>query len=243
MQPKNLRFALFLAFTGLFSCNPDNDDNIPIPAMPKIKTITHHQGTKLSSESYEYDSLGRLVKLTNSDGTFTEYENRKDMIIIKTTKETVFPSSDTLLLNDQGLVSSQLLGLITREYVDGMLVKSTYYDSEGIPGSEYDYQTSDGNTIGFKIWDLHPTNPHLLITCEYEFLPQSVNTIGIENRGMGYYGKQDKNLVIQTKRLMHMVHDEVITHCHYQWDSQNRVVKSWTEDNQNSDYYTYIYYN
>ncbi|HAH22395.1 MAG TPA: hypothetical protein DCL77_01265, partial [Prolixibacteraceae bacterium] len=96
--------------------------------------------------------------------------------------------NDTLFLNKQGLVIAESGKDIAYEYnLDG-------YQSELRAGEILSYTISNGNTLTRKAWEYIDGNLKLILTTNYRFIPNSINTIGNENMGISFYGKQDKNL-------------------------------------------------
>ncbi|HET6556000.1 MAG TPA: hypothetical protein VFG54_01720 [Prolixibacteraceae bacterium] len=230
-----LALCLFIAFT---SCDQSDDD--PTPNVPKIKTITHYAGAKTTSETYEYDSSGRVVKISYTEENYDQYDYRTDTIIMKTFR---FRDPDTLLLNHEGRVVSEMFGYTNYEYYPGgKTAKAFIYNWDGELNSSFEYQVTDENTTTLDIWEFVNGAPKHTITYNYEHLANSTNTIGNQNRGMTFYGKQDKNLM-SVKKLTTLGTNniEVVTY-RYQLDAKKRVVKKWAEGSPDDVYDAYSYY-
>jgi hypothetical protein len=184
------------------------------------------------------------MKITYSSGNDTQFEYRTGKIIRKHSSEYFIPNIiDTLLLNNQGLVITELSGNIIREYTPGRMTdKVIYHNSTGEPVLALDYKVSDGNTTSCDAWELDGANLQLTITYEYEYFTNTYNTIGVENRGMAFYGKQDQDLVGVSKMITHRLNEQEEVNYLYVQDTKNRVVKMRTDNNPDNVYDTFTYY-
>ncbi|HAH22970.1 MAG TPA: hypothetical protein DCL77_04275 [Prolixibacteraceae bacterium] len=136
----------------------------------------------------------------------------------------------------------ELYGTANHEYTtDGVLVKSVYYNSTGEIGLSFDYKVLDGNTIACYLWENDKGNLKFTVRYDYQFL-NLTNTIGNENRGMAFYGKQDKNLLSVYKYENQIINDPGGTTYTYEIDTQNRVVKRMEVGQSELFYDTYTYY-
>jgi len=238
MTSKFLLLALVSLLVAFSSCDKSKDD--PTPKVPKIKTITHGTSSNSDKEYYEYDQSGRLKSITYTGHTSgnSQYLYFKDKIVWQST---FFPELDTLYLNEEGMVVSEMFGSITHEYdAKGYCVKTSGYGSGGEVDLEYKYKVSDENTTVLDVWEIVNEKLVYRITNDYEFLPNSNNTIGNENMGVSFYGKQNKNLLSASTQIYVGFNYPDQENYHYEKDAQNRVVKRWRErDPQFFDVYTY----
>lgn len=226
-DPRPLLFALLFLLAIFFSC--DKSDDNPAHKIPRIKTITHGTSPNSDKEFYEYDSMGRVISITITGHTpgHTQYVYLENKIVRMSDS---FIQLDTLYLNNKGLVMREMFGSTTYEYdANGYCNHSIFYNSDGKIGMEYQSQVSDGNQTVLEIWETFNKQLVHSTTREYEFLPNSVNTIGEENKGITFYGKQDKNLLsVETERNTGSESSDQ-RHYSYQIDAKNRVVNRWTD--------------
>jgi len=184
-----------LIFVILFSCKKDKNNYTTAPVMsyPKINTETYVYGGNSSTETYSYNSNGRIFLLTQSDGSFIKYEYSNNKLIMEH-----YQSGGSLLytafnkINSLGLVVSDSMSSSYSKYeydVNGYLIKELNYNN-GILTDSSIYTIFNGNTISVTRNNLTTT---YLYTVEY-FTDKS-NTIGNENKGIGFWGKQSTNLV------------------------------------------------
>ena len=236
--------SLFIAFS---SCkDSDNEEEQLILPAQKIKTITYYSGKSIiHHESYEYDSSGRLSKLTYANslqltGAYDIYSYASDKIIVERydDQETQF-DTDTIRLNANGLVIYRRNSPYSNEYDGkGYLIKSKTVNGASVP-TLITYQISNGNTI--KMIKEEETVNKIVSTKNYTFLPNSVNTIGYENKGMPFYGNQDKNLIDEVHTTGSNWPEENYTYA-YEYDIQIRVTKRETIGAIFSATETYTYY-
>lgn len=216
---------------------------------PKIKTMILYDldGTSQTSH-FEYDQKGRIIKKTYAPDGVETYRYLSDSLIVKQTHENeVLIHIDSLWLNDQGLAITHK----SKEYSAGGLgfthtFTSTYeYNAEGyrIKSSQgpIDYEIQDGNTVkltlyssprgSFTQWQQQDSTDTLVIdfTYTFEYLPNSFHTIGNENMGITFMGKQNKNLVASIVTV-NQFRPEQLSNRHsftYQLDARKRVVKEF----------------
>lgn len=246
MNTKILLLALLSLMIGFTACDK-TDDELPV-SIPKIKTITFHNGSTTISATYEYDQQGRVIRITSED-SFIQYEYHSDKIIKNESRNDSFTAS-SLLLNDKGLVIALLMDnyiYMTYEYtLDGFHDKSTSYFMGSIPDWVTDNTIADGNRISCVVWEQDMYEPNRdddlesTYTYEYEYLASSTNTIGHENMGIDFFGKQDKNLV--SKMTLYRNNVEHVTNYIYKLDAHKRVVKVWEDNRPENVYKTYTYY-
>lgn len=209
---------LTLIFLFLISCKkdpiPDPPVCFPLTASPyKIAEEKYYHGvdsTLMNILQYEYDSLGRIHRtliytLDTLSGTVV-YEYFNDRVEVNG-----FPYN----LNEQGLVSS-IAQFVKYWYdEDGYMVK--HFQT----GGGYAYYDS-------VIYQCH--NPVLVCrsytnrgeyndTTYQTFYTNQINTIGNENRGIYFFGKQS-NTLIQSERTR----NQTTMAYTYIFDDQQRVL-------------------
>lgn len=236
--------ALFCALLSVFilfnSCKKSDKevDKITI-SIPKIKTITYYKGDSITSHtSFEYDTSGKLSKSTYSNGQSFTFSYAPSNIIrtyyyIISEK----PSIDTLILNNKGLVISEEGGITTYEYTpEGYQSKLTI---DASPKTSQTYTSLDGNII--KNTERNYNDVRYIHT--YTFLSDIINTIGNENMGITYFGKQDKNLKSKDNTIDLRDNKTFQLTYEYEFDTKNRVTKlkkiGWYSYNDSE---TYTYY-
>ena len=238
--PRPMLLALLIVLAAFISCGKSYDDTTTTK-VPKIKTITHGTSPNSDKEYYEYDQTGRLtsITITGHELNHIQYIYLKDKIVMQSE---IGITVDTLYLNDKGLVVSEMFGSTTFEYDSKRYCnKTTGYGSGGEVDLELQYKVSDENATVLDVWEI--VNEKLVYrhTYNYEFLSHSVNTIGNENMGITFYGKQNKNLLsVSTDRY---IGSEYLDQRHYRYeiDAKKRVVKKWPEGYPESgDVYTYF---
>ena len=242
---KPILFFLITICIGFSACEKSDDETpgkTAAPPIAKIKTMTTYSEGKIQEEySYEYDASGRLIKQSSSKGYYSTYEYTSDTIRIMTHEPELNKITPwTLILNEQGLVISSVNGNDTREYTpEGYLAKHIYsYDDYAF---SYTYKTEEENTTrrtAREGLDLSKVT----IRDIYTFLPNSVNTIGNENRGITFYGKQDKNLVSEQKAIIENPYNEYKAYYTYEFDDHNRVTARSILRSTSEHYTTFTYY-
>ncbi|HLN73181.1 MAG TPA: hypothetical protein VK205_07790 [Prolixibacteraceae bacterium] len=245
MSPKHLLLALlFLAIT--FSACKKTENNEVILTNPSllIKTATQYQDGKVTgTTTYEYDNLGRIAKISYNAGRYEKYNYVSDtLLFIEAYSNMVHYNTDTLLLNSRGLVAAHHKKTAFEYDSEGFLVKST---TMNYPADIKSYEVGEGNVLGYTFhqFDMGDNSETLSVyTCQY--LENSVNTIGYENMGISFYGKQSKNLL--SKSHLKIIYTDFTREFDaafsYQFDRYRRVIRQ-TQDNSPVSYYTVFTYN
>lgn len=226
MNTKLLLFALIGLLVSFASCNKSEE---PAPSIPQIKTIYTFQNNKLiNRQTLERDLLGRLVKITLKSGAYTSYTYSGNNILkMEFDAQSSLTNCDTLILNSQGLVVTAEHGSKIYTYnVDNRL------SSEITPDLRLFYSIEDGNTVSEDY--LYPNN-NATVRMNW-FLANSVNTIGNENMGIFFYGKQDKQLL---ERKVFINQKSWIYQ--YTYDDKKRVYRCSRTDGTTEVYSTYLY--
>lgn len=243
VEPMNTK-SLFIALLGLlgaFSACKDTNDDVKY-SVPRIKKMAWYENNQLYSErTYQYDGTGRLVKESITDDYDILYTYLPGKVIIKVVQPgTEDMHADTVILNDKGLQISTSNSSAIEYDALGYLVKKILLVNK-IPHL-HTFRIENGNTVQ---WTLKKGGPPETIVNEqtYEFLPNTVNTIGNDNTGIPFYGKQNKNLLSKTTFISHSSTgtDEFTVSYDYELDTQNRVVKQ-TMDDGPGRYMLFTYY-
>ena len=222
-----LAATLFFGLVIVSSCKKDdNDSTFQFDKYPRIKSIQYGVDSSSSIDYYEYDSKGRLNKL-NQDGTIQniEYSDSKVAWIYKDFHDTIFYA-----LNSKGLAISYA-DLIYNEYDENGYLIHWYIDDKNASF----ISILNGNMSSVKrIYSADTT----FSTYEYS---QKNNTIGYENMGMSFLGKQNINLT--SKQIYHKNSDLPDTaYFSYEFDNKDRVVKQITNNSGNINTILYTYY-
>ncbi len=176
---KTLFFALFaLATMALMpSCGCDYADTNIDNCVPKIKRITYHDANEPYAIAFLYNSDGLLSK----KGAIS-YSYQGDSMV-------VLSSGAYYVLNDDGMA----------DYSNGdieLYFDSMEYDSDGRAVSGMNYgesitYTYDGDNLSVA----HFESSFSTYDVNYTYYLDKENTIGNQNMGQPYLGKQSKNLV------------------------------------------------
>jgi len=268
MNSKLLLISLFTILIGFSSCNKNNDadEYQPVTPLPLIKTMTviNKLDGLTHVFSFEYDELNRVTNVQVDGELYEKYSYLNDTLISRElfSSNSVF-EIDSVKLNGQGLVvsDSRRLFLIyqydddMRHFYDG----NAQYNSDGYIfsiGSSYGgyhatYKIEDGNTIETAVSQRIPIledesifRDSLIQTYNYQYFTTTTNTIGNENLGMAWKGKQNKNLVseITIIRANSQASTSPKMTYTYKYDSQRRVIKKTSISDNGESVRTYTYY-
>lgn len=246
MKTKIILFAFLSLLVGFSACNDSNEPEIDQPAtgILLIKTMTS-SGNYKDSVHYEYDDSGKLIKISHSQSYYTKYTHKPGKVIMELYMGNTSPEqTNTYLINEEGLATSSYIG-----YVIPNIINTFEYDSNGykiLKKANNDTIVTakilDGNTIVKTEFDRQ--DKLINLTMEYQFLT-NINTIGDENRGITWEGKQNKNLPSQVTQVIktHNIRSEEITEYTYEYDTQNRVTKrTGTRNGALNQTESYTYY-
>lgn len=266
---KKLSFCLVLVAicATLFSgCKKDDsDDPASRVAGAKISKVTEYVNGKVySTDTYQYDGSGRLSKATYNTGQSTTFEYIGSSVVVKDYSKdgSTDDNYGVFNLNSKGLATSvsnvQAGSTEKKAKIDTKLgrnglfasvasddVDCTYeYDNDGYQirelwsdNQDKNYVIANGNVVssyGTWEWGYEET---------YELLKDKKNTIGYENMGIFFMGRQDANLrsSVTSKNKdeygkWHTYKDSYT----YEYDSKNRVIKKTeiSEGEQTSNRYT-----
>jgi len=250
MKLRNWIFMLSIGILALTSCKKDSDESEP---MPLIATETSDGIT--STFSYKDGRLDKIVNSDNSKTTFT-YETSKVTVSEFESNGTI-SSTEIYTLNSKGLaISSTSTGKKKKSgnmITDRLMLKNststtaTYeYDANG-------YMTkvtmSDGTTTSSStlvITDGNPTSgtatsEGFTFNLLFAYFTDKTNTIGQENEGTTFLGKQSKNLL--KSATISFIGYSVSSNYVYEYDSKNRVTNQTETDSDGNTHivsYTFI---
>ena len=175
---KTLFFAFFaLATIALLpGCGCDYADTNIDNCVPKIKRITYYDANEPYSVGFAYNGDGLLSK----KGVIS-YSYQGDTMVM-------LSSGAYYTLNEDGLA----------QYSNGNTEPRLYnreYDSDGRAVSEIEYPQSISYTYeGDNLSIEHVVSSFASYDVQYTYYTDKENTIGNQNMGQPYLGKQSKNL-------------------------------------------------
>lgn len=242
---------LSIGFLALSSCKKDDENGTE--SLPLIATETSDGIT--STFSYINGRLDKIVDNDNFKTTFT-YETSK-VTVSEFESDGTLSYSEIYTLNSKGLaISSTSAGKKKKSgniTADRLMLKNcasttaTYeYDANG-------YMTkvtmSDGSTTSSStlvITDGNPTSgtatsEGFTFNMLFAYFTDKTNTIGQENEGITFLGKQSKNLL--KSATVSFIGYSSSTNYVYEYDSKNRVTKQTETDSDGNSYMTTYTYN
>ena len=254
MKTKIVLLVVLAFSVSLYSCKKDSDSSQSTKSL--IQKTTYEDQ---SYSTYQYDGT-RMIKVSNSDGTYSTLEYATNTITVKGFSATnVLENTEVFTLNSKGYAvsaistsgkkkstsSRSLLPMpfpmyatgstnITYEYdANGHMTKAIYGSGSG--QETMTYTISNGNTVS----NIDVTGS-ITYTTTSQYFTDKTNTIGFENMGVTFFGKQDVNLI---QSVTDSFSGTAVTHTYtYQYDSQNRVVNETITTpgfNSTSTSYTY----
>jgi len=257
MKTKLFGFLFLAIVLGLGACKKDSNDSSSGSSVAKILSTAYYENGNLAfTQTIQYDASGKPVKVTADDGSFYYVAIGPSSVVI-TSFDTlgVQDGTDNYILNAKGLAISQVStwnkpgnkndmfkhhkntgkgsSSYTYEYdANNYLIKNIY--TEGGVGDTVIYTISGGNTTTATTVGSFP------FVQSYQFLTNKTNTIGNENMGVSFLGKQDKNLISATTYTFDAGSQTINTS--YTYDSKGRVLKVFNPDAP-EDYTIYTYTN
>lgn len=231
---KTLKFLLYLlisiiAFSACKKSSTDNKSSVPAPqsSIPKIATI---RGS-IDTTFFQYNSSGKLIKEINWSG-YQILEYSGNTVTLKDYSEGgSIQSTEIFTLNSRGqAISSSYAG--KKKSTEGN------YLSEGNFNTTYTYEYDND---GYLIRKMYPISESILDTVAYTIIngnetqakypgneyfnytyTNTTNTIGRENEGITFLGKQSKNLVQSSTHTYQSHTSDPIT-ITYAYDNKGRV--------------------
>ncbi|MBS1686638.1 MAG: hypothetical protein JSS76_18005 [Bacteroidetes bacterium] len=221
------------------------------PARPMIKEMRQLKGadslTGKGVTKFFYDKDSRVTRVENSNGVTSVYEYKPTVIYRRTTDQrTKKAFTDTFLLNDKGLVTQHRMGYAAperstnlREYDStGLLLKERSVNRTPMQ-SITTYTNRDGNPVSTT---QQLTGDSWMGRSFYTYYTTGSNTIGNENMGMGFEGRNPRGLV-QSHIQVWRPGDTSRTYQRYHFDAQGRVsVRATYYQGKLGDSTAYSYY-
>lgn len=247
MSPRYLLLSLLVLILAFSACKKNNDEPVLTNPSLLIKTATQYQDGKVTgTTAYEYDNLGRIAKVSYNAGRYEKYSYVSNALILKEVYNNVINHyTDTLHLNDQGLVIAVNQSAAYEYDGEGYLVKST------VLRDKYTYLTLnvvvDGNIL--ESTSITDSLGHITDISNYKYdyntTPPVSNTIGNENTGMAFWGKNWKNLPSGSHYTYNRNADKYSIEKDYSFmhalDSYLRIVKK-SQLSSIAEYYTIYAY-
>ncbi len=244
MKLNKTMFVALLAGMAICGCQKDdetsNEENggTGVKGTSLIASMTLHNKEGVTTLSFKYDEKGRLVGEVDKKNNADYYSSSIAYEASKYIKTSVYVSSgnkmvSTGMLNERGLATSVIYkcsidedsGTDVYEYnSEGFCIHRvmTYKDGDK---NEHTYTIGGGNVLEDK--ESFQNNLDYWI---YTYYTDKANTIGIENMGVSFSGKQSKNLVKSKTNGGHTV-----TYT-YEFDSKNRVTKQLCSEGSFTEY-------
>lgn len=224
-----LTVVVFCAAGMLASCKKDSNKAEEPESGPRIKRMVWVYPNDSSVTEYKYDEKGRIREVAEGGYTnfYTYPTGRAEFRQVLNGKTDTFTA--IFLLNSKGLADS-MYSINSDHSIEAGY--SMEYDAEG-----YMIRNEDGI--------MHIENGNLVLaeTLGSPGAPKSVftytdklNTIGSENTGMLFLGKQSKNL--QSK----YTYSGGTENYSYTFDSEGRVAKMLVDVTTGSTQYSYEYH-
>lgn len=234
MNYQKIALAALLSVGVLFSCKKKDDTPeettpvttttgaTPAPTTYKIKTEKVSNSGASTETTYEYDSNGRVTKMTHSDGSFSTVEWSSGKCVQKEFDNgaTTPISTTTFDLNASGQCTSQS---------DDSGTTTTYeYNSEGYQTKMTSSGSGQTSVMTFVVNNGNQSSMSTSIsginmTMNMDYFTDKTNTTGNVNKGMSIFGKDNKNL-IKSMSTSFMGQSISMTFT-YEFDSKNRVTK------------------
>jgi len=270
-----IRLSLFILLTGVFifsSCNKGNTDSpYANDSIPKIQKIAEfYNGSKQRETSFTYDSNARLIKVLYneiySSEQFYDSLSYTSTTVTRTTynRNHKFMEQEVFTLNSKHLavVMTDTLGEEKKSarlhFKYGSLENESniyVYDLDGYQTLEitsnefggihrFEKTFANGNLVS-SIYQYMANDTVILNGNSYFNYFDNLNTIGNQNRGIFFLGKQNTNLISSlTDQRWHSTDTlHLTTSYRYEYDSRKRVVKQFISPNQGeNDDVTYLEY-
>lgn len=235
MKSTFLPSVLLFVLIAFAACDQTVEPEITAP-VPRIKEMTSYRNDILiSKKTYEYDLHGRQVgAATKNTAEKYVYEPGKVLMEIfwaETNKKVNY----TLVLNSRGLMEHQEGSSESFEYdAQGYLIQT-------VSGATFKSTIEGGNLVRVETWSSQNGTPVLSSVVTRTFFKDKPNTIGMENTGLSFFGKQDRNPVQRETYYNPKLELETYITYEYEYDAQNRIIKSSRSDIPNFyNGYTYV---
>lgn len=184
---KHLLYAFFLPGLLITSaCRKDNLSN------KKIATVEDNYNL----EQREYDDDGRLIRVSNKDGSYTTFTYENSDLILTDVYSNGHSYTTNVLLDAKGRQKQWLFasGKVSTDFqydAEGHASRISYYYENGTISLIINKKYTDGNLSSETSKDATGT---VISTTTYQYYPDE-NTLSNENRGIQYMGKSSRNLL------------------------------------------------
>lgn len=255
------------SYTVKLTANGEGGNNIVTKTLTvsayKIKTSTYYSNSQnYGTDTYTYNLDGSLSKITFSDGSYISLTWATTQVTVTSfTIANAVDGSDVYSLNSFGLAvsststytnkknKSRITKLFSKsinstststyEYdVNNYKIKETALYSDN-SSNVSNYTVSNGNVATSLETSTNGSTTNNYST-SYDYFSDKANTIEIENMGISFFGKQNKNIV-KTGTQTYNSGSPSITTFIYEFDSKNRVTKQTSAYGTNVDYTIYTY--
>jgi len=232
------------------SCKKKDDNinsQTPTTGVSIPKIATSFDSVQNITTTFQYDINGRIISEYTSDSVHLEYSYHNDSVFIKSYNSQNFLYQESkLALNSENLVESGIIfsfsskqvypsfewppgtfNFNSKATVDTLIVHFKYDNGFLVKQAEYNFSGSyyylldtcyyENDNIVFDELHVLPSNKYVTYyTTDFSLK----NTIGYQNIGISFFGKQSKNLVIKK-----ITNDTDTINISYIFDSQGRVIK------------------
>jgi hypothetical protein len=212
--------------------------------VPKIRTkqIIDYSGKTTSQITYRYDYLGRCIELTEAIGdayTNTYEYPDANTVVIKTAyerdPETTYEGK--FILNYKGLaIRFESTDTTARYFYNSYGFNVTSYVSDPENTRDDDPELDNYLTVkdGNMVWDNEEDY--------YYYFEDRKNTLGNENTGVSFFGKDNANL-IKAEEISDDLLDVINYDYTYDFDSKGRAtMQKWESDFGDDSQTIYITY-
>jgi hypothetical protein len=222
------RKSIYLLLISLISCKGGQEIVIPCMEYSKpdllIKEIVIIKNGDTTQSTYYYDGLKSILR-RNDDGKYSF------TVIWKYTKDTIYllrqDSSVQSYFNidSSGYARTPSIGHVEWEYDEnGYLIKQKeYWSNLGTKNDTYGYTCWNNDEITSEGTDVSGNKIGGGVT-SISYYIDKVNTVGNENIGIYYFGKQN-NCLIKSSIVTFQGNADTLTSYEYELDSLGRVVK------------------
>ena len=245
MKAKNLLPVLLIGIIAISSCKKDSKNSGL--SVTRILKVNIQSGIYSYDMTYQYDDAFRAKKIARENGNFKTYDYADSTVTVKTYNSTgtSLISTEIYIVNSKGLAKS-LQG--SGSYKTSGTWSGKYeYDNDGYLTKEIFTSTIEtGHTVFYTIKDGNMITKAFLYSGQYdstfyENFTSSKNTIGNDNIGLSFLGRQNVSLytLVNEKSSTHATSPHT---CTYEFDSQNRVkiVRSGEGGSATTITYTYV---
>jgi hypothetical protein len=256
MKTRFYGLILIAGILGFGACKKDSNDN-NTSSVAKLHSVSYYQNNALAmSQTIQYNASGKPAKVTFDDSSYsTVTYGTNSVIITDYDASNQISGTYTYTLNNKGLAINELDTWVKKGGKFATM-KHPKLSPEGTSSTVFEYDANNykvkeiysegGNTDTtiYMIANGNTISSHVGGSSWYDvanqFFADKTNTIGSENMGITFFGKQDKNL-ISISTTTYDGGGNTATKS-YIFDSKNRVTKE-SNDASPDSYITYTYTN